>query len=584
MSSTAQQSRTQSVTYEESLTLMRNLMRTAISSVCYLRNIFPEDCFQDKSLSGINIKSLQPANDEARTLIDWLEKGVFEALKKKYLRVIIFGVCSDPSNEMESMIESYEFKITYPDREGAQVNVSRVENNQTNKKVGIKCGQTKQEITQSMIMMLRTLITLAQTLQPIPETRYITMKLLYYEDITPADYEPAFFRALREEESKQFNKDFVKLKIGQVETQYHSLNIRVRTMSENFECDAEGKNETTSNEESHNVASFPLEKNHDSTPTASQWTVRVQEQKKADQVMSVSKSEQARDDNESDATQLSQEELASNNADEEMKKLSKEIERVGLFSFTTKDVKTMFSKISALRNEDIIAFIEKKRKDAVKEMEDQERSYVKALAFVLSEEYITVSALSSEVGISTYLATKLLTRMEKENYVKAASNKRKGKKVIPHEGKLKEVMEMLSYINNEIKDSTKEATHSNTKNKLPAQKEPNSDSEQEEEDLTAKNGKKKSITPLDRMSKKQEEVRKNSEDLPKTTGVKRKTISQFEVSYSQDGLCQHPQASFNMEEYSQRALPNHNKVSTVVEPIQQKKRKFYRDPKKLSSM
>lgn len=83
-------------------------MRTAISTVCYLRNIFPEDCFSDKSLSGVNIKSLQPSNDESKTLIDWMEKGVFEALKKKYLRVIIFGICTDPAKDMETMIESYE--------------------------------------------------------------------------------------------------------------------------------------------------------------------------------------------------------------------------------------------------------------------------------------------------------------------------------------------------------------------------------------------------------------------------------------------------------------------------------------------
>ena len=98
------------ITHEESLTFMRNFMITTISSVCYLRNLFPEDCFQDKSLSGIQIKSLQPANEESRTLIDWLEKGVFEALKKKYLRVIIFGVCSDPSRDMDTMIESFECK------------------------------------------------------------------------------------------------------------------------------------------------------------------------------------------------------------------------------------------------------------------------------------------------------------------------------------------------------------------------------------------------------------------------------------------------------------------------------------------
>jgi hypothetical protein len=57
-------------------------------------------------------------------------------------------------------------------------------------------AQNKKEITQSMMMMLRTLITLTQTLSVMPETRIITMKLLYYDEVTPPDYEPQFFRAM----------------------------------------------------------------------------------------------------------------------------------------------------------------------------------------------------------------------------------------------------------------------------------------------------------------------------------------------------------------------------------------------------
>jgi hypothetical protein len=36
-------------------------------------------------ITGINIKSLQPKSHNARTLIQWLEQGVFDALEKKYV-------------------------------------------------------------------------------------------------------------------------------------------------------------------------------------------------------------------------------------------------------------------------------------------------------------------------------------------------------------------------------------------------------------------------------------------------------------------------------------------------------------------
>ena len=59
----------------------------------YLRNIFPEYCFKDRSLTGqilnnylkggvdsnlligINIKALTPETEDSKLLITWLEKG-----------------------------------------------------------------------------------------------------------------------------------------------------------------------------------------------------------------------------------------------------------------------------------------------------------------------------------------------------------------------------------------------------------------------------------------------------------------------------------------------------------------------------
>lgn len=42
----------ETVSAQQSSILMKNLIRTTISSITYLRNIFPEDCFVDKKLSG----------------------------------------------------------------------------------------------------------------------------------------------------------------------------------------------------------------------------------------------------------------------------------------------------------------------------------------------------------------------------------------------------------------------------------------------------------------------------------------------------------------------------------------------------
>lgn len=45
------------VTKSQSLTLVKNLVRVSISTVCYLRNIFPDSCFQERSY-GMDVFTL----------------------------------------------------------------------------------------------------------------------------------------------------------------------------------------------------------------------------------------------------------------------------------------------------------------------------------------------------------------------------------------------------------------------------------------------------------------------------------------------------------------------------------------------
>ena len=84
---------------------MRNLFRTTISSIAYLRDLFPENCFRDHNVNGIltarqmlrsganervgiNIKQLIPKTRETTQVIEWLENGVFHALERKYVWIL----------------------------------------------------------------------------------------------------------------------------------------------------------------------------------------------------------------------------------------------------------------------------------------------------------------------------------------------------------------------------------------------------------------------------------------------------------------------------------------------------------------
>ena len=62
----------------------------------------------------------------------------------------------------------------------------------------------------------------------MPKNAYVTMKLFYYEDETPKDYNPPFFQQGLEDKPFYFNANPEKIVIGQVETPHHMLNISLQ--------------------------------------------------------------------------------------------------------------------------------------------------------------------------------------------------------------------------------------------------------------------------------------------------------------------------------------------------------------------
>ncbi|KAL5076355.1 hypothetical protein RYX36_015339 [Vicia faba] len=67
---------------QDSLLLIRNLLRIAIFNISYIRGLFLEKYFNDKSVSVLEmkIKKLLPVDAESRRLIDWKERKLAEEL------------------------------------------------------------------------------------------------------------------------------------------------------------------------------------------------------------------------------------------------------------------------------------------------------------------------------------------------------------------------------------------------------------------------------------------------------------------------------------------------------------------------
>eukprot|EP00968_Pinguiococcus_pyrenoidosus_P009954 scaffold774_cov248-Pinguiococcus_pyrenoidosus.AAC.20 len=173
------------------------MLRIAVSSICYYREIFPADTFETRDGFGVNVHCLNSdgkARSEAsercvedvKHLCDWLEQGVFDALSKKYLSSLCFIVGTRRSGESKKAgtenvpLESWTFSFTYPTASTIAMN-------------GKPC--TPAHLKREAIRLIHRLIDLSSTLSELPEEKWLTMKLKYNEAITPPNYEPKNFRA-----------------------------------------------------------------------------------------------------------------------------------------------------------------------------------------------------------------------------------------------------------------------------------------------------------------------------------------------------------------------------------------------------
>eukprot|EP00903_Cladosiphon_okamuranus_P019216 g17670.t1 len=229
--SQAQKERQEQVTETQSLTLVKNLIRVSISTVCSLRGIFPHSCFQERTYAGMKIYQLDAASRDADTnetivkdqeaydLTKWLESGVFEAIELRYLRRMEFIITSP---QHENPREAYSFDLTYPDdpRDPA-----------------ITVGGTKVTTVAStkgqLIKLIRSLIAFGNTLGELPRERFLNIKLWYFEDRTPPGWQPKHFREADPAELKfskgRDDKDIdskLKIKIGDLTTPHHTLLLR----------------------------------------------------------------------------------------------------------------------------------------------------------------------------------------------------------------------------------------------------------------------------------------------------------------------------------------------------------------------
>ncbi|XP_055802661.1 meiosis-specific protein ASY1-like [Solanum dulcamara] len=470
----AQKLKESEITEQDSLLLTRNLLRIAIFNISYIRGLFPEKYFSDKSVPALEmkIKKLMPMDAESRRLIDWMEKGVYDALQKKYLKTLLFCVCEAIDGPM---IEEYAFSFSYSnsDSEEVSMNVNRI----GMKKGGtFKCNSTTEitpnQMRSSACKMVRTLIQLMRTLDKMPEERTILMKLLYHDDVTPADYEPPFFRGCTDEEAlNPWMKNPLKLEVGNVNSKHFVLALKVKSVLDPCEDENDDKQD--------DVMSLGADSaERDDSASDSEFSDSDEDQYI---VAPVEKQ------NVQDKDDMIDEDDTQDPAEDEQQfgRVKYWISSYHLDRVEMTDVLSNFPDISVALVEDILeklvkegilssagtdTYIIKKQKkfdyefDVVKEETEGQQNqngnqsqngkgedymYMKALFHALPMKYVTVAKLQSKLeGEANQTAVKkLIDKMTQDGFIEAKNYRRLGKRVIHSdltEEKLAEVKKVLA--------------------------------------------------------------------------------------------------------------------------------------------
>ncbi|KAF7238474.1 HORMA domain-containing protein 2 [Varanus komodoensis] len=149
-------------------------------------------------------------------------QGCFDALEKNYLHMAVLAIYTNPK-EPERMTEFYRFKFKYS-KDGPQMDFASTHMTFANE-------GTSEEIKKASILLIRRLYVLMQNLGPLPNDITLSMKLFYYNDVTPSDYQPPGFKEGNSSDGLLFDGEPVNLKVGSVSTGFHVLKVRVTTES-----------------------------------------------------------------------------------------------------------------------------------------------------------------------------------------------------------------------------------------------------------------------------------------------------------------------------------------------------------------
>ena len=219
------------------------------------------------------------SSDEASTFLKWVESGVFDALNRGFLERSVLVVTTESGATFEAWslsIVRTRYKIAnvlgqialtrnpvladvVHRREWKRVPHSEHECSEWQEKPEVLCAllrplckhltplsqlfmvgslkgvlPTKTSVMRASQLMMRNLMAMIGCLPRVPERHYITMRVLYRDEMTPPDYEPTGFSAAPNEGGLlKFESKPLQVDIGPyIDTRHHMFHMSVMTEAE----------------------------------------------------------------------------------------------------------------------------------------------------------------------------------------------------------------------------------------------------------------------------------------------------------------------------------------------------------------
>ncbi|PKY00797.1 putative meiosis specific protein Hop1 [Aspergillus campestris IBT 28561] len=251
---------------QQSLEMVQIMLHVSLGTLFYLRELLPLPCFDDRDLKkaqktnelsysefihepptqdspegrpevpfgagrrGQPLKIIvRGADPNAEMILNLLENGIFDALRKNVLEAVQLTILVDKDTP-ENVLESYTFSFKYTGAAG-DMN-SRLERLSIDPVGCVADMKTAQTARIGLETIIRRLITLSAFLPTLPNKRHLGVHLFYTEDC-PSDYEPPGFVGGRNETIKYpFSENWHKESqpCGTMDSGWHTVGLKVTSL------------------------------------------------------------------------------------------------------------------------------------------------------------------------------------------------------------------------------------------------------------------------------------------------------------------------------------------------------------------